>query len=90
MRTVIAIICFLSCPSIAMAQSQSQSQSENPVSATDSLGRPLKADAKGKADTTSPTNTVGGGAPAASPQGETSPGHQAAPNGSSKAVKPKS
>jgi hypothetical protein len=86
MRTAFAILCLVFCADIAMAQ---QNQSENPVAATDALGRQLKPDAKGLPDTTAPTNTPGGGAPASSPQGQTAPGHQAAPDGSSKPVKPK-
>jgi len=35
---------------------------------------------------TGPINTKPGGAPASSPQGETAPGMQAAPEGSSKTV----
>lgn len=85
MRIVLAAICLAFCTSVATAQSQS----ESPSASTDSMGRPLKPDAKGKADTTAPTTTGGGGAPASSPQGQTPPGMQAAPDGSSQPVKPK-
>lgn len=86
MRTALVILCLVSCADIAMAQ---KNQSEDPVAATDALGRQLKPDARGMPDTTAPTDTPGGGAPASSPQGQTAPGHQAAPDGSSKPVKPK-
>jgi len=85
MRTTIAVLCLISIAGLAMAQSQS----ENPAAARDAMGRPLQPDAKGKPDTTMPTTSAGGGAPAASPQGETPPGNMAAPDGSSKPVKPK-
>ena len=87
MHIILTVLCLVSCAGIAMAQGQSQS--ENPTAVTDSMGRPLKLDAKGKPDTTAPTTTSGGGAPASSPQGQTAPGHQAAPDGSSNPVKPK-
>ena len=82
MRIILAAFWLVLCAGIAMAQSQS----ENPQAATDSQGRPLKTDARGMQDTTAPTNTPGGGAPASSPQGETAPAHMAAPDGSSKVV----
>jgi hypothetical protein len=86
MRIVVAVVCLVSCADIVVAQNQS----ENPAAANDALGRPLKTDARGTQDTTAPTTTPsGGGAPASSPQGETPPGNMAAPDGSSKPVKPK-
>jgi hypothetical protein len=91
MRIIPAAIFLVFCTSVGMAPSVSmaQSQSEKPAAATDSMGRPLKPDAKGKSDMTAPTTTGGGGAPASSPQGQTPPGNQAAPDGSSQSVKPK-
>ena len=86
MRVLLAAICLAFCTNLATAQ---QTQSENPLAATDAMGRPLQPDAKGRPDATAPTTTGGGGAPAASPQGQTPPGNQAAPDGSSKPVKPK-
>lgn len=85
MRFVLAVVSIICWGDIAI----SQSQSEDPSAARDALGRPLQPDAKGKPDTTTPTTTSGGGAPASSPQGETPPGNMAAPDGSSKPVKPK-
>jgi hypothetical protein len=86
MRVLLATLCLVFCTTVATAQ---QNQSENPKAATDALGRPLQPDAKGRPDMTAPTTTGGGGAPAESPQGQTPPGNQAAPDGSSKPVKPK-
>jgi hypothetical protein len=83
MRIVLAAIC---CMALSAGIATAQSQSEDPKAATDSQGRPLKLDARGMQDTTAPTNTPGGGAPASSPQGQTAPGHQAAPDGSSQVV----
>ena len=77
------LICLMVCSSVVAL---AQSQSENPQAPNDSLGRPLKTDSKGKADTTAPLTKP---EPAASPQGETPPGNMAAPDGSSKPVKPK-
>jgi hypothetical protein len=85
MRHFLAVICVVCCTGAVLAQSQS----ESPTAARDAKGRPLEPDAKGKADTTTPTSTPGKGAPASSPQGETPPGNMAAPDGSSYSVKPK-
>jgi len=85
MRVLLAAIALVASTSLAVPQNQS----ENPTAPNDAMGRPLKQDAKGKPDTTAPTTTPAGGPPAASPQGETPPGNMAAPDGSSKPVKPK-
>lgn len=86
MRIPLALVCLLATTPVAAAQSQS----EDPTAPRDAMGRPLQPDAKRKSDTTAPTTTPkGGGAPASSPQGETPPGNMAAPDGSSKPVKPK-
>jgi hypothetical protein len=63
-----------------------QSQSENPQAPKDAMGRALELDAKDQPDTTAPLTRP---SPAASPQGETAAGQLAAPDGSSKPVKPK-
>jgi len=82
MRFILAI-CLMVCSN---AFAVAQSQSENPQAPNDALGRPLKPDAKSKADTTAPLTKP---EPVASPQGETPAGNMAAPDGSSKPVKPK-
>lgn len=54
-----------------------------------STGRTVSPDTKGQPQPQGPTgpiNTTSGGAPAESPQGQTPPGMQAAPEGSSKTI----
>jgi hypothetical protein len=77
------VVCLMFCSS---AFAVAQSQSENPQAPNDAMGRPLKPDPKNNADTTAPLTKP---EPAASPQGETPAGNIAAPDGSSKPVKPK-
>ena len=82
MRVMTLMLCLFAMATPALSQSQSQ----NPQAPKDAMGRPLEPDAKGKVDSTAPLSTP---SPAASPQGETPPGNMAAPDGSSKPVKPK-
>jgi hypothetical protein len=93
MRIAIATICLIICAGAASAQTQPQAQAQ-PKAATDSpdsTGRtvlPPAMDAeKDKTDgRASPNDTGSGGAPAESPQGQTPPSMQAAPDGSSKTI----
>jgi hypothetical protein len=79
MRVLIASLLFVFFVSIAAAQTKPE---ENW-----SAGRELNPAEKGQAQPQGPTGpleTKSGGAPATSPQGETPPGMQSAPSGSSK------
>jgi hypothetical protein len=85
-RLVAATVCLaLSLPSgFALAQTVQP----NGSSLNSSTGRPLP-EAKGQLQPqgwTGPIDTSSGGAPAESPQGQSPPGMQAAPAGSSKTV----
>jgi hypothetical protein len=86
MRVALATLIFISCASPALAQTKPDDKSKSP----ESTGRSVNEDEKGKMQPqgqTGPLETKsGGGAPASSPQGETPPGMQSAPDGSSKSM----
>jgi hypothetical protein len=73
---------------IASAAAQSGSPADKPVDGSDTTHLPshqqhIEQQPQGP---TGPLDTTTGGAPAGSPQGQTTPGMQAAPEGSSKAI----
>lgn len=83
MRIAITAACFVLGGSLAWAQSN------DPKDAPHSTGRTVSPDTKGVQQPQGPTGpieTKSGGAPAESPQGQTPPGMQAAPDGSSKTI----
>ena len=72
----------------AIASAQTPATKSGPDSGH-STGRTVLPDATGQTQPQGPTgpiNTTSGGAPAESPQGQTPPGMQAAPEGSSKTI----
>jgi hypothetical protein len=84
MKLLICLAVFLTC-GLAQAESD-QSKEKNFLNL--STGRTPPED-KGQLQPqgwTGPTNTSSGGAPAESPQGQSPPGMQAAPEGSTKTV----
>ena len=88
MRIALIAVCFVSSAGMAWAQALPVNKTvDKPESST---GRTVTPETKGQLQPqgwTGPINTKpGGGAPASSPQGETAPGIQAAPEGSSKTV----
>jgi hypothetical protein len=86
MRIMLAAVCFTF--SVGLAEAQ-VSNSGNTDKSTDSTGRTVTPETKGQLQPqgwTGPTETTTGGAPAGSPQGQSPPGMQAAPEGSSKTV----
>ena len=86
MRIATAVLCLIASSAIALAQDQSPKQTGDSQHST---GRTVAPDDKGQAQPQGPTgplNTGTGGAPAESPQGQTPPGMQAAPEGSSKTI----
>ena len=89
MHIVLATACLISFMSIAAAQTTPTKSGETKDS-EHSTGRTLSPDAAGQMQPqgwTGPTDTkTTGGAPAESPQGQTPPGMQAAPEGSSKTI----
>jgi hypothetical protein len=88
MRLKLAALCLATCASTALAQTQSEQK--QPADSPHSTGRTvLPDDNKGQLQPqgwTGPITTGSGGTPAASPQGQSPPGMQAAPDGSSKSV----
>jgi hypothetical protein len=86
MRIALAAACLLCSAGIVLAQTQPPNNPSD--AAQQSTGRTAPED-KGQKQPqgwTGPINTTTGGAPADSPQGQSPPGMQAAPEGSSKTV----
>jgi hypothetical protein len=88
MRVAFVASCFIVCASAAMAQAQPEVKQL--ADSQHSTGRTVLPDEnKGQLQPqgwTGPITTGSGGAPAASPQGQSPPGMQAAPDGSSKTI----
>jgi hypothetical protein len=88
MRLTLAALCVAICTS--MASAQTESEQKQPADSPHSTGRTVLPDEnKGQLQPqgwTGPITTGSGGAPAASPQGQSPPGMQAAPDGSSKTI----
>jgi hypothetical protein len=86
-------VCVVFCASVALAQTLPDDQSRTVSPKSD--GRSTSPDTKGQMQPQGPTGPIDTrnareGAPAESPQGETPPGTEAAPEGSSKVtVEPK-
>jgi hypothetical protein len=87
MRAAIIAVCLMSFGGLAWAQGQ---PSQNTTDKSEhSTGRTAAPETKGQLQPqgwTGPIETTTGGAPAESPQGQSPPGMQAAPEGSSKTV----
>ena len=87
MRLALIAVCLASSGSIAAAQTSSDPKQSD--KSDYSTGRTVTPEAKGQLQPqgwTGPIETTTGGAPAESPQGQSPPGMQAAPEGSSKTV----
>lgn len=87
MKELLISLVFASFATLAVAQLASPEK--KPADHPDSTGRTEISDEKGKMQPQGPTgplNTGVGGAPAASPQGQTPPGMQSAPEGSSETI----
>jgi hypothetical protein len=88
MRLVFFTFCFAACALAATAQTQAEES--KPGDSKQSTGRTvLPDDNKGQLQPqgwTGPITTGAGGAPAESPQGQSPPNMQAAPDGSSKTI----
>jgi hypothetical protein len=87
MRLTLAALCVATCTSMASAQTQFEEQSADSQHSTGRTALP--DDGKGQLQPqgwTGPITTGSGGTPAASPQGQSPPGMQAAPDGSSKSI----
>ena len=89
MRVAIAIACIGLGGGLALAQVEAPSGNRETGDAKHSTGKSISPESKGAEQPqgpTGPTETKSGGAPAESPQGQTPPGMQAAPDGSSKSI----
>jgi hypothetical protein len=87
MRFALAAICIAFGASLALAQASPPEKSAG--DSPHSTGRTVSPETKGQQQPqgdTGPTHTTSGGAPAESPQGQTPPGMQSAPDGSSKTI----
>jgi hypothetical protein len=87
MRLPLAAVCLSLGAALAWAQAPPVDKS--PSDSPHSTGRTVSPETKGQQQPqgdTGPLNTTKGGAPAESPQGQTPPGMQAAPEGSSKTI----
>jgi hypothetical protein len=88
MRLMLAALCVAVCTS--MASAQTQSKQKQPADSQHSTGLTvLPDDNNGQLQPQGPTGPIttgSGGAPAESPQGQSPPGMQAAPDGSSKTI----
>lgn len=89
MRAALVLLTLVASAGLASAQTQTPAQDKAPEAAQ-STGRTVTPETKGQLQPqgwTGPIETKpDGGAPAESPQGQTPPGMQAAPEGSSKTV----
>lgn len=87
MHTALIVICLVLVGGVAWAQVPPENNNaDKPEYPT---GRTVSPETKGQLQPqgwTGPINTTTGGTPASSPQGESPPGMQAAPEGSSKTV----
>ena len=86
MRVALAVTCLALGSALALAQVDAPVK---PGDAQQSTGRTVSPETKGVQQPqgpTGPTETTSGGAPAESPQGQTPPGMQPAPGGSSKTI----
>ena len=86
MRLLIAVVALMFAANLAAAE---QTNSKKPGDAVHSTGRTTSPSTQGLAQPQGPTGpleTTTGGAPAESPQGQTPPGMQSAPEGSDKTI----
>lgn len=87
MQVVLVLFCMMSFA--GMASAQTTMPDKGPDHAPQSTGRTAMPETRGQLQPqgwTGPIETTTGGAPAESPQGQSPPGMQAAPEGSSKTV----
>ena len=87
MRVLLAILC-VTCAIASAAAQGDQAADKVPGDSSQSTGRTYlpQQEQKQPQGRTGPLETGSGGAPAENPQGQTPPGMQAAPEGSSKTI----
>jgi hypothetical protein len=86
MRIAIAVICLCVATGALAQQTPRADPSKDSQNSTGRTVIPEKQGPQQPQGHTGPINTTSGGAPAESPQGQTPPGMQAAPEGSSKTI----
>jgi hypothetical protein len=86
MRIAIAVICLCVATGALAQQPPPADPSKDSPNSTGRTVIPEKQGPLQPQGHTGPINTTSGGAPAESPQGQTPPGMQAAPDGSSKTI----
>ncbi len=90
MRIAVILVSAIAFGSAAFAQTGTQSEDKKPGDSQHSTGRTVLPESnKGQLQPqgwTGPITTETGGAPADSPQGQSPPGMQAAPDGASKTI----
>jgi hypothetical protein len=84
MRTAMIALCLNTCVVYAQTTPPPTRDSPNPTGQSIIPEKKEQTQPQGK---TGPLNTTSGGTPAASPQGDTPPGMQSTPEGSSKQTK---
>jgi hypothetical protein len=86
MRIAIAAVCLISSVNLALAQAQPPTTSSDSIKQSTGTTPPEEKGQKQPQGWTGPLETKSGGAPAESPQGQSPPGMQPAPEGSTKTV----
>ena len=88
MRIAIAVFCLALCSGSASAQSppSGRTEQDSPYSEGRTLLPPESQGVEQPQGRTGPLDTGTGGSPAGSPQGQSAPNMQAAPEGSSKSI----
>ena len=87
MRRLLILLCVAAPFSFAAAETPSaDKQGDKPETSTGKTEVPAKGQMQPQGPTGPITTGTSGGAPASSPQGETPPGMQSAPDGSSKTI----
>ncbi|MEH2508791.1 hypothetical protein V1291_000145 [Nitrobacteraceae bacterium AZCC 1564] len=86
MRMVLAAVCVFCSTHLAMAQAQPPNKPSDPLQQSTGTTPPEPKGQKQPQGWTGPLETTTGGAPPESPQGQSPPGMQPAPEGSSKTV----
>lgn len=89
MRRLFILLCLVTPISVASAETPAANEPADTRHSQESTGKTVLPD-KGQVQPQGPTGPIttgsSGGAPASSPQGETPPGMQSAPEGSSKTI----
>lgn len=86
MRRFAILVCVAACSSCGLALAQTDQRIKDPATVGEGRTAPEEKGQLQPQGWTGPVDTRSGGAPAESPQGQSPPGMQAAPEGSTKTV----